>query len=89
MPMLLDSHNIIFHCIMSGSFRFIGTVQVRKCACFSSMSLKLSSGISKEEHNVGEINWYISVLEVVKFMPHKFLGCLSSVWLTGLIAERS
>ena len=58
-------------------------------ACFSSMSHKLSSSISKVGHNVGEINWHISALKVVKFMPRKFLHCLSSAWLTGLIAERS
>ena len=57
--------------------------------CFSSMSHKLSSSISKVGHNVSEINWHISALKVVKFMPHKFLNCLSSAWLTGLITERS
>ena len=58
-------------------------------ACFSSMSLNLSSSISKVGYNVGEINWNISALGVVKFMPHKFLYCLSSELLTGLIAVRS
>ena len=57
--------------------------------CFSSMSHKLSSSISKVGHNVGEIKWNISALKVVKFMPRKSCDCLSSAWLTGLIAERS
>ena len=42
-----------------GSFRFIGTLQECNGACFSSMSHKLSSSISKDGHNVGEINWHI------------------------------
>ena len=51
-------------------------------------SLKLSSSISKG-HNVGEINWRLSASKVVKFMPRKFLDCLSSAWLKIFIAERS
>ena len=71
------------------SFRFIGTLQECNGACFSSMSLRLSSSISKVGHNVGEINWHISALEVVKFVPRRFLDCLSSAWSTGLITESS
>ena len=52
--------------------------------CFLSMSLKLSSSISIVGHNVCEINWHISALKVVKFVPSKFVACLSSAWLTGL-----
>ena len=78
-----------FVALYHGSFRFIGTLQERIGACFSSMSLKLSSGISIEGENVGEINWHIFALRVVKFMPRKFLDCLRTAWLTGLIAERS
>ena len=59
-----------FIALYHGSFRFIGTLQECNCACFSS--------ISKVGHNVGEINWHISALYVVKFMPRKFLDCLSS-----------
>ena len=77
-----------FIALYHGSFQFIGTLQECNGACFSSMSLKSSSGISNVGHNVGEINWHISALQVVKFMPHKFLDCLSSAWLTGLIIER-
>ena len=38
---------------------------------------------------MGEINWHLSALRVVKFVPGTFLDCLSSAWLTGLITERS
>ena len=70
-----------FIALYHGSFRFIGTLQEHNGACFSSMSLRLSSSISKVGHNVDEINWHISALKVVNFMPRKFLGSLSSAWL--------
>ena len=88
MPMFLAAIMSDLIAIYHGAFRFIDTLQARNGACFSSMSLMLSSGISKG-HNVGRINWRISALWVVKFMPRKFLDCLSSAWLTGLITERS
>ena len=78
-----------FIALHHGSFRFIGTLQECNGACFSSMRLKLPSSISKVGHNMGEINWHVSLSKVVKFMPRKFLDCLSSAWLTGLITERS
>ena len=71
------------------SFLFVGTLQEHNSTCFSSMSHKSYSSISKVGHNVGEINWHISALKVVKFTPRKFLDCLSSVWLIGLIVEWS
>ena len=43
----------------------------------------------KVGHNFGEINWHISALNVVKFMPSKFLDCWSSASLTGLIADNT
>ena len=51
-----------FIALYHGSFRVIGTLQECNGACFSSMSLRLSLSISKVGHNVGEINWHISVL---------------------------
>ena len=63
--------------------------ETRSGDLFVRSSLKLSSSISKVGHIVGKINWHISALWVVKFMPHKFHDCLSSAWLTGLITERS
>ena len=78
-----------FIALYHGSFRFIGTLQECNGACFSSMSLRLTSSISIVGHNVGENNWHVSALKVVKLMPRKFLDCLSSAWLTGLITERS
>ena len=78
-----------FVALYHGSFRFISTPQERNGACLSSVGFNLSSGISKEGHNVVEINWHISALKVVKFMPCRFLDCLSSAWLAGLITERS
>ena len=62
------------------SFRFIGTLQECNGACFSCRMLKLSSSISKVGHSVGEINWHIFALWVIKFVPRRFLDCLSSAW---------
>ena len=67
-----------FIALYHGSFRFIGTLQECNGAFFSNQG-----------HNVDEINWHISALRVVKFMPRKFLDSFSSAWLTGLITERS
>ena len=89
MPMFLAAIISDFIASYHESFRFIGTLQECNGACFLSMIIKLSSSISEVGHNVGEIKWHISALEVVKFMPRKFHDCLSSVWLTGVITERS
>ena len=62
-----------FYALCLGSFRFIGTLPECNDACFSSMSPKLSSRISKVGHNVGEINWHISALKFVKFMSYRNL----------------
>ena len=89
MPIFLEAMMSDFIALYHGSFRFIGTQQECNGACFSSMSLRLSSSILIVGHNVGEINWHLSSSLVVIFMPRKFLDCLSSAWLTGLITERS
>ena len=54
-----------FIVLCHGSFRFIGTLQEFNGAYFSSMSLSLSSSVSKVGHNVVEINWHIFALRVV------------------------
>ena len=78
MPMFLAAIMSDFIALCHGSFRFIGTLQECNGASFSSMSLKLSSSNSNEGHNVRKMNWHISALRVVEFMPCKFLDCLSS-----------
>ena len=47
-----------------GSFIFSGALQRRIDARFSRTSFKLTSVISKEENNVGYINWHISAWTV-------------------------
>ena len=71
-----SSNNVGFHCMMPWIILIFGTLQECNGACFSCMSHKMSSSISKVGNDVGEINWHISALKFVKFMPHKFLDCL-------------
>ena len=68
-----------FIALYHGSFRFIYTLQECNGACFSSISHKLSSGIPRVAYNVSEISWHISALGAIKFMPRRFLYCLSMV----------
>ena len=86
MPMLLSSSIVRFHCIVLWLISIYWySARVQRCVLLKYEPLS----ISKVGHNVGEINWYMSALKVIKSMPRKFLDCLSSAWLTGFITEGS